>query len=238
MKMNSINKIAKLAGILYFLVILAGVSNEILVRNFLFISGDITATVNNILTHEFIFRLGFVISLIRQVVLLSLVLVLYKLLKPVNSDIALVMVAFALVQVSIGMVSLLFQFTAPLLLSTGGYSTVFTTDQWYAQTQFFIDLQVQGDVVSQLLSVWLLPLGYLVYKSGFFPKILGVLLMIACLGYLADFLIFFLLPNLDLRVASFAFLAEVVFPFWLLIKGVNVKWWESRALRPPLKPAE
>lgn len=228
MKMNSINKTAKLAGILYFLVVLAGVSNEIVVRNFLFVSGDITTTVNNILTHGFIFRLGFVISLIRQVVLLSLVLVLYKLLKPVNHDIALFMVAFALVQVSIGMISLLFQFAAPLQLSSSDYSTLFTTDQWHAQALFFINMQVQGDVVAQLLAVWLLPLGYLVVKSGFFPKVLGGLLIIACLGYLTDFLIFFLFPNLDLRVASFAFLAEVVFPFWLLIKGVNVEQWEKR----------
>lgn len=228
--MNSINKIAKLAGILYFIVILAGVSNELIVRNFVFVSGDISATVNNILTHGFIFRFGFIISLIRQVVLLALVLVLYKLLKPVNNDIALGMVAFALVQVSVGMISLLFQFAAPLLLISNGYSTLFTTDQWHGQVLFFINLQVQGDVVSQLLSIWLLPVGYLVFRAGFFPKILGILLMISCLGYLVDFLIFFLFPIIGLQVASYAFLAEVVFPFWLVIKGVNVKRWNRHTL--------
>jgi hypothetical protein len=140
------------------------------------------------------------------------------------------MVAFALVSISIGMVSLLFQYAAPLLLSGNGYSTLFTTDQWYAQVLFFINMQKMGDKAAQILAVWLLPLGCLIYKSGFFPKILGVLMVIAGLGYVTDFLVFFLLPNLNWQVAGLAFLAELPFIIWLLIKGVNVEQWKSRAL--------
>jgi Domain of unknown function (DUF4386) len=228
-KLESPNKLARMTGVLYFLVILMGVSSEILVQNFS-VPGDIAATVNRIMAHESIFRLGFVISLTRYAILILLVLALYKLLRSVNKDLALVMVAFALVGISIGMVSLLFQFAAPLILNSSGYSTLFTSDQWHAQVQFFTDMQVWGDRASQILSVWPLPLGYLMYKSGFFPRILGVLMAIAGLGYLADFLIFFLLPNLDLQVAALAFLGELPFPFWLLIKGVNVEQWKSRAL--------
>lgn len=229
--MDSPNKLARMTGILYFLVFLAGISNEILVHNLLFVPGDITTTINHIMAYGLIFRLGFVISLTRYAILILLVLALYKLLRPVNKDWALVMVAFALVSISIGMVSLLFQYAAPLLLSSSDYSTLFTTDQWHAQSLFFINMQVWGDRASQLLSVWLLPLGYLVYKSGFFPKILGVLLVFAGLGYVTDFLIFFLFPNLNLQVASIAFLGELPFPFWLLMKGVNVEQWKSRALK-------
>jgi len=227
--MESPNKLARMTGVLYFLVILTGVSSAILVQNFL-VPGDIAATVNRIMAHESIFRLGFVISLTRYAILILLVLALYKLLRSVDKDLALVMVAFALVGISIGMVSLLFQFAAPLMLNSSGYSTLFTTDQWHAQVQFFIDMQVWGDRASQILSVWLLPLGFLIYRSGFLPKIFGILMAIAGLGYLADFLIFFLLPNLDLQIAGIAFLGELPFPFWLLIKGVNVEQWKSRAL--------
>ena len=227
--MESPSRLARMTGILYFLVILTGVSSEILVHNF-FVPGDIAATVNRIMAHEAIFRLAFVISLTRYAILILLVLALYKLLRSVDKDLALVMVAFALVGISIGMVSLLFQFAAPLMLNSSGYSTLFTTDKWHAQVQFFIDMQVWGDRASQILSVWLLPLGFLIYRSGFVPKIFGILMVIAGLGYLADFLIFFLLASLNLQVAALAFLGELPFPFWLLIKGVNVEQWKSRAL--------
>jgi Domain of unknown function (DUF4386) len=227
---DSPNTLARMAGILYFLVVLAGISSEIIVGNFIFVPGDITTTVNHITAYESIFRLGFVVSLTRFAVFIFLVLALYKLLRPVNKDWSLVMVAFALVSISIGMVSLLFQYAAPLLLSSNGYSTLFTTDQWHAQALFFINMQMLGDKASQILAVWLLPLGYLIYKSGFFPKILGVLMVIAGLGYVTDFLVFFLLPNLNWQVAGFAFLGELPFPLWLLMKGVNVEQWRSRAL--------
>lgn len=228
--MESPNKLARMTGVLYFLVILTGVASEIMVHNFIIVPGDITTTVNHITAYESIFRLGFVISLTRFAVFIFMVLALYKLLRPVNKDWSLVMVAFALVSISIGMVSLLFQYAAPLLLSSNGYSTLFTTDQWHAQVLFFINMQMLGDKASQILVVWLLPLGYLIYKSGFFPKILGVLMVIAGWGYVTDFLVFFLLPNLNWQVAGFAFLGELPFPLWLLMKGVNVEQWRSRAL--------
>lgn len=228
--MQSVNKVARVTGILYFLVVLAGILSEIIVGNFIIVPGDITTTVNHITTYESIFRLSFIISMTRFAVFILLVLALYKLFRPVNKDLSLIMAVFALVSISIGMVSLLFQYAAPLLLISNGYSSLFTTDQWHAQVLFFINMQMLGDKASQILAIWLLPLGYLIYKSGFFPKILGVLMVIAGLGYVTDFLIFFLLPNLDWQVAGFAFLGELPFPLWLLIKGVNVEQWRSRAL--------
>jgi hypothetical protein len=226
---DSSNMLARMAGILYFLVVLAGISSEITCK-VIFVPGDIAATVNHILAHEFIFRLGFVFSLVRHPLLILLVLALYRLLRPVNKDLAVVMAAFALISIPIGMASLLFKFATPLLLSSSDYSGLFTADQWHAQALFFINLQVWGDRVSQVLAVWLCPFGYLVYKSGFLPKILGILLIIAGLGYLADCLVFFLLPNLNWQVAGFAFLGELPFPLWLLMKGINVERWRSRAL--------
>jgi hypothetical protein len=228
--MESPNKLARMTGVLYFVVVLTGVASEIMVHNFIIVPGDIATTVNHITTYESIFRLGFVISLTRFAVFIVMVLALYKLLRPVNKDWSLVMIALALVSIAIGMVSLLFQYAAPLLLSRNGYSTLFTTDQWQAQVQFFINLQMLGDKASQILAVWLLPLGYLIYRSGFLPKILGVLMVMAGLGYVTDFLVFFLLPNLNWQIAGLAFLGELPFPLWLLMKGVNVERRTSRAL--------
>jgi hypothetical protein len=221
--MDSPVKLARRTGILYLLVILAGIASETLVGNSLFVPGDSSATVNNILTHEFAFRAGFVISLVRFALFIALVLALYKLFRVVDGDWSMAMAVFALVSISIGMVSLLFEFAAPLLLSSGDYSSIFPVEQWHAQVQFFIDMQIMGDKASQVLAVWLLPLAYLIYKSGFFPKILAVLMMVAGLGYVIDFLVFILLPSLNWQVAGFAFLGELPFPLWLLIKGVKTK---------------
>jgi len=225
--MNKINvsespsKLARITGILYFLVILAGITCEIINQNFIVILGDINATISNILSHGFIYRFSFVISLARFIVFILLVLALYKIFRPVNQDLSLVMVVIALAAIIIGMVILLFQYVAPLLLTSSNYSTYFPTDQWHAQIGFFLNLQKFGDKTCQIFSIWLLPLGYLIYISSFTPKFLGVLMVIAGLGYVSDFLIFTLFPNSQLQIAGFAFLAELSFPLWLLIKGLK-----------------
>lgn len=214
-------RLARRTGILYVLVILAGVANEILVSNSLFIPGDSAATINNILANEFVFRVGFVISLVRFVFFILMVMALFKLFRPVEEDWSRVMAAFALVSISMGMVSLLFEFAAPMLLSSDGYSTLFSAGQWQAQVQFFIDLQIMGDKASQILAIWLLPLAYLINKSGYFPKFLAILMAIAGLGYVLDALVFILLPGINWQIAGFAFLGELPFPLWLLIRGVK-----------------
>ncbi len=218
-----------MTGILYLLVVLTGIAGELLVRTSLFVAGDAAATVDNIATHESVFRLGFLISLTRFAFFILLVLALYRLLRPVDRYWSLVMISFALVSIAVGMVSLLFQYASPLLLSGSDYSAVFTPDQWHAQVQFFIDLQTMVDRASQILSVWLVPLGYLVYKSGFLPRVLGVLVVIAGIGYVADLVVFLLLPDLDVQIAGYAFIAEVPLLLWLLVKGVDVERWRSRA---------
>lgn len=136
--MKSRKKPAGKTGVSYFLVILLGVTSEILVHNFIFVPEDITTTVNHITAYESVFRLGFVISLTRFIAFVLLVLSLYKIFQSVDQDWSLTMVAFALVSISIGTVSLLFQYTAPLLMNSIGYSTFFTADQWHAQILFFI----------------------------------------------------------------------------------------------------
>jgi hypothetical protein len=141
------------------------------------------------------------------------------------------MVIFLLVSIPIAMLNVLNQFAALLLSSGADYLTAFTADQLQALVPLFLDLHEHGiQIASIFWGLWLLPLGVLVYKSGFLPRILGVLLMIGFFGYLIDFFIFFLNLNFDAPIILLTSIGELLFPLWLLIKGVNVEQWEKRAL--------
>ena len=178
---------------------------------------------------ESLFRLTLVTGLIRSTCFILLPLVLYKLLKPVNKTIALVMVVLALVSVGIAMVIIVNDYAVLLLLSGTDYLTALEADQLHAQVMFFLDLQTYGAYIPQFLSLWLILVGYLVFKSGFFPRILGILLIIAGLGLVIDSITFVLFPNFDVTISLFTIWGELIFALWLLIKGVNVDEWEKRA---------
>ncbi len=141
------------------------------------------------------------------------------------------MVILALVSVPITMLNDLNKVAALVILSGADYLTVFTADQLSAQAMFFLDLSEHGVVIAQIFwGLWLFPLGYLVFKSGYLPRILGVLLMIGCLGYLFDFFAFFLFPNFETTVSLVTGFGEIFFMLWLLIKGVDIEQWEKRSL--------
>ncbi len=222
--------LARLAGFLYLFMVPFGIFGVMWVPSIIFVSGDTAATAHNIMTSESLFRLGIVSALIVQVLHIFVVLALYKLLKPVNKNHALLMVIFALVGIPIVMLNLLNQFAALLLLSGADYLTVFAADQLQALVMLFLNLHEHGFMIAHIFwGLWLFPMGYLVFKSGFIPKILGVLLIIGGLGYLIDFVTFFFIPDFD-AIKMFTFLGEVLLPLWLLIKGVNVEQWEKLAL--------
>jgi len=196
----------------------------------LIVPGDAVATVNNIMASESLFRLSIGSALLIQIGHILLVLVLYKLLKPVNKNHALLMVIFYLVGVPIAMLNELNRFAVLLLSSGADYLTAFTAGQLPAQVMLFLDLHERGFFIAGIFwGLWLFPFGYLVFKSGYIPRVLGILLIIAGLGYLIDFVTFFLFPNFP-PIRQFTGWAELVWPFWLLIKGVNVEQWEKRAL--------
>jgi hypothetical protein len=219
--MNSINKTARIAGLLYLMVaICSGFAAS--VRSSLIVSGDATATVKNILASETLFRISFVSDLIGQVSHVLLVLVLYELLKTVNKNQASLMVILALVPVPIAMLNQLNQFAVLPLLSGTDHS----------QVMFFLNLHTYGVLIAQIFwGLWLFPLGYLVFRSGYIPRILGVLLIIAGFGYLIDSFAEFLSPNYDLSISMFTFIGEVLLLLWLLVKGVNIQQWEKLALQ-------
>lgn len=232
--MNSLEmdakKIAREAGILYLLLAIFGAFGILYIPS-LVVSGDAAATAKNILASESLFRLSFVSGLIGQTVFIVLVLVFYKLLKPVNKNHATLMVLFALVGIPIAMLGQLNQMAALILIIGPEYLSVYSTGQLQASAMFFLDLSQQAIFLVQIFwGLWLLPFGYLVFKSGFLPKFLGVLLILGCFGYLLDFAIFFLYPTIDATFSELFGMGEMVMVLWLLIKGVDAEKWEQRTL--------
>lgn len=230
MKMNSSQKTARVAACVFLSIFFLGMSTELFIRPGMIVAGDAAATVRNIAASEALFRLSLLSDLIRQVLLMVLPLVLYELLKPVSKNIASLMVIFALIGVAISMLNEINHFAVLLLSSASGYLAAFKADQLNTLVMFFLDLRKYGTYIPQILSVWVLLLGYLVFKSGFLPRILGVWLMLGGFCYTVSAVLFFLFSNFDtVFLGLFAFIGEASFYLWLLIKGVNAEEWKKRA---------
>jgi len=203
----------------------------IYVPSVLVMRGDAAATARNIMASEWLFRSGTVSHLVGQIIFVFLVLALYQLLKPVNKGHAVLMVALALLGVPIAFVNEVNHLAVLRLLSGADYLEPLTPVQLHAQAMLFLDLRRSGLLVARVFwGLWLLPLGYLVFRSGFLPRLLGILLIIACGGYLVDAVVQVLFPNIDATISQFTFVGELLLPLWLLFKGVNVEQWQRVAL--------
>jgi hypothetical protein len=222
---------ARVAGFLYLLTVPLGIFTLMVVPSTLIVAGSAAATAANIVAQESLLRLSIVSALIGSVIGIVYVLVLYKLLRPAGRDIAVLMVVLALTGNPIAMLSELAQLGVLQLLGNADYLAVFSTAQLQALAYLFGVLHTQGVYVSFIFAgLWLLPLGYLVFASGFLPRILGVLLILGGIGYLTDVFAGFLVPESNLKIGLFTGLAEIVFLAWLLIRGVDVERWKERAL--------
>jgi hypothetical protein len=221
---NSDNKIARVAGLLYLIVWATALFAGFVYNSYL-VPGDAIATADHILASERLFRIGFVVDLLHQTCFLLLAWALYVLFKSVMKNLALLMVLFVVVSVAIQCVNLLIQFTALELVSGPDYSTLLEADPLHAQVVLVLNLHDHGILIAQVFfGLWLLPLGYLVFKSGQLPRILGILLMIGCFGYLIGSVQYFLFPNYEVITypgLAVATIAEFLLPAWLLIKGVE-----------------
>jgi hypothetical protein len=220
--MNSINRTARMAGLFYFIYILASIIADLFGH---FVFADASATINHIMAHEDQFRIGVVISLFSHVFFLLAAWYLYGLLKTVNKNIALLFLLLNLGGFAILVYSHINLLSSLLLLSGADYLKVFQPDQLQAQATFLINSFHTGSTIAQIpFGVWLFPLGYLVFKLGFLPKILGILLIADCFGLLIYVCQRFLLP--DFGVIAYpcwvlGFIAEFGLALWLLIKGVK-----------------
>jgi hypothetical protein len=224
--MNTNKKTARMAGFLYLLYILVSIFANVLGRSKLIVLGDAATTARNIIESAWQFRIGFVVDLVAALLFLLTAWALYVLLKQVNENLALLFLLLNLVGVAVMCVSDLFLITSQLLLSGADYLKVFQTDQLQALTMLFLNIYKNGfsGIAQIFFSAWLFPLGYLVFKSGFLPKILGIILMVECFGWLMYPIQFFLFPGNEVLFylsSAIGFIGEFSLALWLLIMGAK-----------------
>ena len=214
-----------MAGLLYLIYIVITIVADVFCRSPLIVYGDAATTARNIMASEWQFRFGITGDLVSIVFFLLAAWALYVLLKSVNKDLALLFLLLNLGGVAVYSINLLNQFAAVLLLSGADYLKVFQVDQLQALAMFFLNLHHNGYWIAQIFfGAWLFPLGYLVYKSGFLPRILGIVMMIHFVGWLMTTLQFFLFPGFGVityLTYPLGFISEFGLTLWLLIMGVK-----------------
>lgn len=233
--MNSTKRTARIAGVLYVLLALTGVFSLIYVPTTLVVFGDATATAENIRSSELLFRSGILSGLVSNVIFVFLVLALYRLLKETSHKQAMLMVTLVVISVATGFANTINQLGALIALSGADFLSVFEKPELDAIAYLFIRLNSWGIQIIQIFwGLWLFPFGILVYRSGFIPKILGVLLMIAGFGYLLGSFMFQIFPQYDDALSTFIMvfeMGELPIIFWLLIVGAKAQS-EERQIRP------
>jgi len=223
--MNSTKKAARVAGLLYIVTCIPAPFSLIYIPNTLIVPGNATATASKILANESMFRLGMAGELITSIAFIFAVLALYRLFKGVNKRHARLMVTLFAISIPISCLNVLNEIAALILLRGADFLSVFTKPQLDALAMVFLRLHSYGFVVAAIFwGLWLFPFGVLVYRSGFLPRILGVLLIINCFAYVIPSFTALLLPqyrDIVTRIALPFLLGEAAIVLWLLIKGAR-----------------
>jgi len=225
--MNPIKKQARVAGLWYLLLGITAPVGLLYVPSKLIVAGNPAATVDNLRASDSLLRIGIGSELIHQVIYVFLVLALYRLFKAVNEKYAVLMVIFSLLSVPIMFLNVLNDVAALVLVSGADFLSVFGKPQLDALAYLFVRLHSQGIIVAAIFwGLWLFPFGILIIRSGFIPRVLGVLLFVAGCAYLASSFTTLLLPRYAPLVNRFALILEVAelpIMFWLLIWGAKTK---------------
>jgi Domain of unknown function (DUF4386) len=224
---------ARIGGLLYLINIVAGLLGEMFVRNALVVSGDAAATAQHMLASPLLWRAGIAGDLIMQVTDVPLMLILYVLLKPVNRNIALLAMLFTLVQTAVLVANKLNLMMPLFLLADADYLKAFTPDQLHALAYLSIKAHGHGFGIGLIFFGFeCLLTGYLIFKSGYLPRILGVGIQIAGLCYLINSFALILAPvfadSIFPSILVPCFFAELALCLWLLVKGVDVAKWNER----------
>src|SRR5215213_3797150 len=219
---------ARVAGALYLMANIFAPFTLLYLPSLFIVRGDAAATAANIIASESLFRLGIVGNLFTFIANIFLALALYQLLKVVNKNMASLMVILCLVGIPIAMLNELNQLAVLQLLSGTGSLKAYPVEQLQALAYLLLRLHSYGLLIAHIFfGLWLFPMGYLVFKSGFIPRVVGVLLVVAGFGYVVQSFAVFLGYNVD--IILFTSWGELVMLLWLLIKGVNVEQWRKRA---------
>jgi hypothetical protein len=228
--------VARMAGVMYLLSIVAGVVAVFLVGGTLVVNGDAAATARNILAHETLFRLSFASFLIGLASYIAVTALLYGLLRPVNGTLSLLAAFFSLVGCAMWAVGGLFQLAALAVLGDGGSLSAFTVEQVHALAFTLLSLNAQAlSIGIVFFGFYCLLIGYLIFQSTFLPRIVGALVALTGFGYLT-----YLYPPLEQALAVYlqvpSLLGEGALTLWLLVFGVNAQRWkeQARAAEAPL----
>jgi hypothetical protein len=239
--MSSPKQLARIAGVFYLLVGIFGGFAEGFVDPKLYVAGNSTATAANVVANADLVRMGVVAHMVDGVFFALTAMALYLLLHHVQKNAARLMVLF--VALAVGMICLnaVFLFEGMQVATDPSYVAAFGAAGSRALVMILVDLQHHGTLAAQVFfGLWLAPLGYLAYRSGLFPKALGVVLVLATISYLADSLTAFMLPDLELQIKPFLSVAPLVGEIWmvlyLLAKGVKSADQADRAPVARLAP--
>lgn len=221
---------ARIAGALYLLTIVARVIADAFVRNRLVVSDDAAATATNIMAHDQLFRLGFAADLLAFASYVALTALLYELLKPVNGSLSLAAASFSLVASAVQALSSLFHLAPLLLLGGAPYLGAFGVEQLQALASMFLKLRAAAyhNIGLVYFGVYCLLVGILILKSTFLPRILGALMVLAGLSYMA-FLSPLAVRFLQPYILVFPGVGQVSLCLWLLVIGVNAQRWDEQA---------
>lgn len=219
---------ARFAGALYLIVAIFGGFAHLFVRAQVYVPGDAAATAQNVAANSGLVRIGVVADLFQATVFLFLGMALYLLLKHVNTSAARAMVILVAIATTIICLNMVFQFAALLVATDGSYVAAFGAAGASALVLLLLDIQHYGYLIAQIFfGLWLVPLGYLAYRSGMFPRALGVLLIVGGVAFLVDMLALFLFPEFGEAISAFVLIPPAVAELWmvgyLLVKGARVQ---------------
>ena len=224
---NNKKRTARIAGLLYLIVVITGIVSLGYVPNQLMVWEDKTATFNNILKNQSLFRFGIFSSVICYLAFIFLPLVLRELFKTVNMFVANVMVVSVLVSIPISFFNLYNKYLILDMIHRESYLKMYDESQLQSLVMFHLNQYEYGIFIATFFwGLWLFPFGHLVYKSGFIPKIFGILLMLGCFGYIVNFSGNTLFPNyqdwgISKIIGKIPSIAEIGICFWLLLFGIK-----------------
>lgn len=224
--MYSSKKIARFAGLIFLILVVSGVFAEFFVRQKLYVLDDPIATTQNIIENQWLFRVGFVSDLVMSTMFFVYGYVLFLIFKPVNKNVSLFLLLCAVISVAMFCQNSLNQFSALELLINTDYSGAFKPEQLQVLSMFFQNIHTKGYAVNQIFyGLYLLPLGYMIIKSGLVPKIIGIFLVLGFVGDMIEVFVYFLFPNAESVLLSNitlpADIGEFSLCLWFLIKGVR-----------------
>ncbi|MBB4801875.1 hypothetical protein HNP37_001936 [Flavobacterium nitrogenifigens] len=223
---------ARIAGLLYLVIIVMGACSQAFVRNKLYVSGDAIATANNIIQNPFLWKIGITADLIMHICDLPVMIILYYFLKPVSKKLALLNLSFNLIQTAILVLNKLNLLTALFFLSDVDYLKSFSTEQLAGLSYLSIKVHNFGFGIGLIFFGFVcLFEGYLIFKSDYFPKAIGILMAIAGFCYLFNSFALILEPELShIMLLMPCLIAELSFSLWLVFKGVKLEIWKQKCI--------